>query len=223
MNAGPEWIEVRANDPAILESASWPKEKPTTEAPVHEGVLSVVVRPPNGETRARRLPSLYLGTAAIFADRELARVHQELSKCVDAITLSTSRPTYFIDPCEIGGRRGLYARDVHSRSAYRRRLMRQGMRFGDDRFPRFNDDGRFECDDWGEFDPSFVLMDLEPDDPQEIGTMSAGLMAFLLATHRFGRPSSEELSLLIAFCKRAEAVSASDPSTVAGHLDPRPQ
>jgi hypothetical protein len=190
---------------------------------MREGVLSVVVRPPSGATRARRLPSLYLGSAAIFADRELSSVRQELSKCVDAIASSSARPTYFIDPCEVGGRRGLYARDLYSRSAYRRRLMRQGVRFGDDRFPRFTESGKFECDDWGEFAPSFVVMGLEPDDPQEIGTMSAGLMAFVLATHRFGRPSSEELSLLIAFCRRVEAASASDPSTVVGHLDPRHQ
>jgi len=185
---------------------------------MREGVLSVVVRPPSRTTRSRRLPSLYLGTAAIFADRELSSVLHELSKCVAAIVSSSARPTYFIDPCEIGGRRGLYARDLYSRSAYRRRLVRQGVRFGDDRFPRFTERGTFECDDWGDFDPSFVVMDLEPDEPQG-GSMSAGLPAFVLATHRLGRLSSEELSRLIAFCKRVEVVSASDPSTVIGHLD----
>lgn len=190
---------------------------------MREGVISVVVRPPSGATRARRLPSLYLGGAAIFADRKISRVLQELSKCVDAITSSSARSTYFIDTCEIGARRGLYVRDLYSRSAYRRRLTRQGLRFGDDRFPRFTESGTFECDDWEEFDPSFVIMGMEPDDPQEIGTMSTALMAFALATHRFGRPTSEELSLLIAFCKRVEAVSASDPSTMVGHLDSRHQ
>jgi hypothetical protein len=190
---------------------------------MREGVLSVVVRPRSGATRARRLPLLYLDRAAIFADRELSIVRRELSKAVDAIASSIARPTYFIDPCEIGGRRGLYARDLYSRTAYRRRLMRQGARFGGDRYPRFTESGTFDCDDWGEFDPSFVIVDLDPDDPQEIGTMSAGLMAFVLATHRFGRPSSEELSRLVSLCRQVEVVSASDPSTVVGHLDPRHQ
>jgi hypothetical protein len=184
-------------------------------------VLSLVVSSPNGKARVRRLPSLHFGKAAIFADRDPVRVVEEVSKCIDAIISASSRPTYFMDPCEIGGRQGLYVRDLYSRSGYRARLKKKGARFSKDRFPRFADDGRFECDDWGKFDPSFVVTGFDPDDPQEIGTMPPGLMAFLLTTHRIGGLAKEELSRLIAFCRQVEAVSASDPSTVIGHLHSR--
>ena len=73
---------------------------------------------------------------------------------------------------------------------------------------------------WGD-DFTEVVMDLDPDDPQVIGTMPPGLMAFLLATHRIGGVTTEELSRLIALCRRVEAVSASDPSTLIGHLHSR--
>lgn len=181
----------------------------------HRGVLSVLVDDPR--KKRRRLPTLYLRTAPVFAARELGPVTERLSMIV--ATIASSTPTYLTHPVEANGKVGLYVRDIYNRSAFRRRLARLGMRFGDDPFARLTERGFFSSSDFGEFRPGFIILDeADPEEPKKIVTTRGALIPFHFAILRFGAIPPSELSTLTRALKNTPAISAGDANVLMAAL-----
>ena len=213
-----EQFEIRSNAPALLDSLAPRAEAGPSGAVQHEGALSLVV----GMTgqRTRRLPTLYLGSAPLFADRDQSVVLERMRMTVETVIESERRPAYVVQPCELGDRRGLYARDTFSRSPYRRRLARAGMLFTDDPYVKSSEDGSFVCDDWGRFSPTFMVLGYDHEDPAELEVTTGAILPITMIERRIGGITTSHLQSLISGLAGVAGYSAGDARVVATALQP---
>ena len=190
------------------------------DGPRFEGVFNVVTQPEaTGKRGARKLPTLFFGRAPVFVDRSVDKVATRLVRAVELATEAWRRPTYLLQPCVLDGRPGLYARDLLNRSAFRARLRRLGVEFTEDPFVTFTDTDRFNCRDWGDFEPSFVITPgYEPEDPDEIMESTDALLAFRLATFRMGAIEPQELKRLVRVCTGLDSASAKNAEAIVARL-----
>ena len=170
--------------------------------------------------RTRRLPTLYLGSAPLFADRDQSAVLERMRMTIETVIESERRPAYVVHPCELGDRRGLYARDTFSRSPYRRRLARAGMRFAEDPYVKSTADGRFVCDDWGKFSPTFMVLGYDHEDPAELEVTTGAILPITMIDHRIGGITTTHLQSLISGLAGVQGYSAGDAQVVATALEP---
>jgi hypothetical protein len=184
-------VEVRTTAPGSLQGLPLWADAPLVDRRF-EAVLTVVSGAP--EARGlRRLPTLYLGRAPLFADRDLSRVLDRLMHTIDTMKLSISTPVYALNACRVEGRYGLYGADVFNRSVRRRRLQRLGMDFAQDPYVRLTSRGTFECESWGEFAPGFVITSVSSSDPQYVLTTSSAWTLAIISNARFGGMTVSEL------------------------------
>jgi hypothetical protein len=108
------------------------------------------------------------------------------------------RAVYSGTACTFNGRTGIYARDQHNRSAFRRQLGRVGFEFSDDPFVLLDDSGTMSVRDWGAFSPEFAIGGVyEADQPDVVTTTPGGFLTFLLMAQRVGpRRGAPELVAL---------------------------
>lgn len=188
------------------------------DAPRQEGVLSLVVVVEGGSRGPRRLPSLYLGPGLIFADRDVGKVVDRLQQAVEMVVAGDERRTYVLHPCSLEGKHGLYGKDFFNRSGYRRRLIRTGMTFSRDPYPRFGGDGTFWCEEWGPFSPRFVILPAEGEEPSQVVEVGGALAALALASYRIGRMGPQELHDLARLSRSMRFLGAGDPEALAHAL-----
>lgn len=169
---------------------------PTDGQNRYEGVFSLVID--TSGQRHRRLPSLYLGTALLVAHRNVELVVGKLPYWVDIVRRAANEAVYLLHPIQIRDHRGLYARDFFIRSVYRRILVRSGAVFADSPFVTFAGDSRFVSEDWGSFEPEFVLLgDYDEDDPERIVLTSGGRVPFNVVHFRMGPVQPDEFSRFV--------------------------
>ena len=193
---------------------------PGRKATKLEGVLSLVVPEP-GTTRpakGRRLPTLYLGKAPIFAQRELSALERDLELTLQAILESRTQPIYWLQACRIDGHTCLYGGDGYNRSAYRRKLARLGMEFAEEPYVRLTERGTFSCSDWGELDPSVIILKVSGGKPKAIVETSGAILLGLLSQARLGALGATELSRLNRACSAVTGTSAGDAGALVEHI-----
>ena len=216
---GDEWVEVRSTAAGSLDSAPLAPRAPR-KATKHEGVLSLVVPEP-GTTRpakGRRFPTLYLGKAPIFAQRELPTLERDLELTLQAILESRTQPIYWLHACRIDGHACLYGGDTYNRSAYRRKLARSGMEFSSDPYVRLTERGTFACSDWGELSPGIVITKVSGGEPKEIMETSGAILLGLLSLARLGALGTAELSHLVRACAGVTGAAAGDAGALVEHI-----
>jgi hypothetical protein len=212
------WLGVRSTVARTIPD-DLPAGDAPADAPRQEGVFTLVPAPAERPARGPRpLNVLYMGPTPIHSDRALDTVQRYLVKIVEIALGSRARPTYHVRACEFGGRRGLYARDLHNRSAYRRRLQRAGMSFSESPVVHLEPDGSFLTDDWGPFHSDFVISGGAEEDGGLI-RIAGALLPFTLASYRFGPVEADELATLISACRGSEGMGADDPLAVIGSLE----
>lgn len=208
-------LEIRSNKLGLLERLDLPISAQADQGD-RPGAISLVIDDPS--KKVRRLPSLYLASALVFADRDVAKVLDRLSRTLEAIETASTRSVYAFHACRVGESIGLYGRDLYNRDPYRRKLRRQGVEFASDSHVVLEPDGRFTCEDWGTFVPSFLVLAESGATPEEVVTTGDAGLAFALAIFRFGSVSVDELQLLVRVSRALEAVSAIDPGALVEHL-----
>ncbi|HZJ03601.1 MAG TPA: hypothetical protein VFE20_08035 [Thermoleophilia bacterium] len=217
---GDEWVEIRSTAAGSLDSAPLELRAPGRKATKHEGVLSLVV-PESGTSRpakGRRLPTLYLGRAPIFAQRELSALERDLELTLQAILESRTQPIYWLQACRIDGHTCLYGGDAFNRSAYRRKLARLGMEFAEEPYVRLTERGTFSCSDWGELTPGIVITKASGGEPEEIMETSGAILLGLLSLARLGALGTAELSHLVRACAGVTGTAAGDAGALLEHI-----
>ncbi|MFN2589018.1 MAG: hypothetical protein ABR613_12995 [Actinomycetota bacterium] len=212
------WREVRATGRGFLAGVPGRAQPPDDGTYRHEGGFSLVTYTNGG--RVRKLPSLYVNTTQVYADRDVAVVRAQLDRAVQAFMTSAERATYMLTACEIGGRKGLYGTDFFNRSVYRRRLERLGMRFSREPFVSFHGDAAFEATDFEPFTPAFLTLPRRSDDPAEPWHLRGALLVHQLTFFRIADISPDELSSLVAVAGGLDAVGATEPEDLAAALAP---
>ena len=216
---GDEWVEIRSTVAGSLDSAPLAPRAPR-KATKHEGVLSLVVPEP-GTTRpakGRRFPTLYLGKAPIFAQRELPDLEKDLELTLQAILESRKRPIYWLQACRIEGHTCLYGGDTYNRSAYRRKLARSGMEFSCDPYVKLTERGTFACSDWGELAPGLVILKVSGGEPEEIVETSGAIFLGILSQARLGALETAELRHLVRATSGMTGTGAGDPGALVEHI-----
>lgn len=207
---------MRATEPGLLEGIDGVEEPPEDARLRNPGGLSFVTDTSGG--RVKKLPSFYVNTSQLYADRDGAKVRAKLDRTISAFSTTDSRGTYMMTACEIGGRKGLYGTDFFNRSAYRQKLKRLGMRFSDDPFVVLNPDGTFQSEDFEPFDASFVTMPRRSSMPPGVLTVEGGSLVYQLTYYRIADLDAAELSRLVALAGRIDALSATEPEDLAAAL-----
>jgi len=156
----------------------------------------------------------------LFADRDASVVLKRLRRTIENVIESERRPAYLVQPCQLGDRRGLYARDTFSRSPYRRNLARAGMRFTEDPYVKSLEDGSFVCDDWGKFSPTFMVLGYEHEDPAKLEVTTGAILPLTMIDRRIGGITTSHLQSLISGLAGVEGYSAGDAQVVATALQP---
>ena len=175
-----------------------------------------MVLPSDG--RVRRIPAFYLRGALVYAHRDVNLLFPRLHRTIEAIRDADEVSTYTVQACEIGGRRGLYARDMNGRSVFRRRLIREGLKFAADPFVKF-DRGAFYCRDWGVFAPTFMIAGFgDEHDESLVVAPPGGEVLFDVARARFGAIPPREFRVLAETLRGFEVVSSGDASALAAYL-----
>ena len=192
------------------------EQEPPAEAERHEAVFSLVVHP-QGERR-RRLPTLYVQSAPVFADRELAPVLESLHRTIDVVRHAQQRPTYALRACRLDGETGLYGADVYNRSALRRRLARTGMDFSDDPYIELGSDGRLRARDWGDIEPRFFILGVGTSDAGEVVEVSGAMALAFMSDSRFGALTAHELRALATIFSSVRGVGCRDAGPLVEHL-----
>lgn len=203
--------------PHALPKDRLPRAPLNNGVPRREGVLSLVVDRNRG--KVRRLPSLYLGTSQIFADRDVDRVIDRLVATAAAVVRGKEEPTFMLHACKFAGMLGLYGRDFFNRAVYRRKLQRLGMRFATDSLVRMTAQGSFECADWGEFTPRFVVLGMDAEDPTVVVRTRGAELLFRLASTSLGDVSPADLKRLLPVALSLPALSAARPEALVGALE----
>lgn len=200
----------------LLEGLEGSPARPDGDDVLHGGALSLVTDPGGG--RVKKLPSVYVNTSQLYADRDVKRVRSKLDRAVSAFTGGDPRGTYMLTACEIGGRKGLYGTDFFNRAAYRQKLRRLGMRFSDDPFVVLNADGTFESDDFEPFEPAFLTMPRRSDEPPGVVRTEGGFLVYQLTYYRIADLDPVELRRLVALASTIDALSATQPEDLAAAL-----
>ncbi|MBA2533281.1 MAG: hypothetical protein H0V23_14475 [Nocardioidaceae bacterium] len=183
-------------------------------------MLSLVVPEP-GTTRpakGRRFPTLYLGKAPIFAQRELPTLERDLELTLQAILESRKQPIYWLQACRIEGHTCLYGGDVFNRSAFRRKLARSGMEFSSDPYVRLTERGTFACSDWGELSPGLIILSVSGGEPDEIVEISGAILLGILSQARLGALGPAELRHLVRATASVTGTSALDANALVEHI-----
>jgi hypothetical protein len=192
---------------------------PPDDVSVIEGVFSVLAEVPVNGSRVRRLPSLYLSTNQLFADRHVELVQQHLVHAVETAIGADDQATYAVTVCEIGGIHGLYAKDMFNRSSFRRRMGRHGMRFAATPFMTVFDDGTVASDGWENFIPAFAIVAGDPDEgAQGVSAARGAQVSFFFARLRLGLPAPDELRALTQLFARIPVVLSGSPDGLATFL-----
>jgi hypothetical protein len=217
---GDEWVEVRSTAADGLNSSSLTARAPGRQATKHEGALSLVVPEPGTArpAKGRRLPTLYLGKAPIFAQRELSTLERDLELTLEAILESRKQPIYWLHACRIDGHTCLYGADVFNRSAYRRKLARLGMEFSADPVVRLTERGTFACSDWGELTPDVIILKVTGGEPAEIVETSGAILLGILSQARLGALGTAELRHLVRATAGVTSTSAGDAGALVEHI-----
>jgi hypothetical protein len=212
------WLEVRSTAPGVLEPLGYHVKKPPRGAETNERVFSVVVDEGDGKTRS--LPMLYHGPAQIFADRHMENLGLRLNQALEAIAaVQENEAIYMINACRIGERYGLYSRDLFNRASFRVHMSRLGVEFAEDPYVRLQPSGRFDCRDWGEFDPEFMVSGGPfPQDPEEVENRRGGLAPLMFGVLRMGRITASELKTLASFVRRSHVLSSQSPRALVEQL-----
>lgn len=124
---------------------------------------------------------------------------------------------YTLRACRVGDTYGVYGRDMFNRSAYRRRLERQGVRFSAEPVTGFRLDGNFEDKRWGPFRADFSLLEGGDEDGEPI-RIPGGLVSFTLASFRLGPIGSQELSALVRVTHSMISVGAAQPDAALEYV-----
>jgi hypothetical protein len=163
---------------------------------------------------------LYHGPAQIFADRHMENLGLRLNQALEAIAAAQEdEAIYMINACRIGERYGLYSRDLFNRASFRVHMSRLGVEFAEDPYVRLLPSGRFDCRDWGEFDPEFMVSGGPfPRDPEEVDNRRGGMTPFMFGVLRMGRITASELKHLAGFVRRAPVLSSQSPRAVVEQL-----
>lgn len=206
-------MEARSTVAGVLSGELFGEPAPGDER--FEGILSLVVGEPFDGVKP--LPKLHFGRREVFADRSLENVTQRLERIGRSIVQASERPTYMLQPCRYGDQMGLYAKDFFNRSKFRFELRREGFSFADDPFVRLAGDGMLECDDWGRYEPRFVIYNAgaNPPEPQ----ISRGRMVFILTTFKLGSPTPWDVIQLQNVTRSSIAVPGVDVGTVTKWVD----
>ncbi|MDQ3915861.1 MAG: hypothetical protein M3323_11135 [Actinomycetota bacterium] len=207
---------MRATEPGLLERVPGLPNPPEDGVHRHDGGFSLVTDPGGG--RVKKLPSLYVNTTQLYADRDVHAVRAQLDRAVDAFMSSAERPTYMLTACEIGGRKGLYGTDFFNRSVYRRKLERLGMRFSGEQFTVFDGEATFHAEGIGSFRPSFVTLPRRSDNPSEVWEIRGALLVHQLTFYRIADIAPTELSSLVSLAGGLDALGATEPEDLAAAL-----
>lgn len=176
---------------------------------VNEGAITLVVE--DQSKKKRRLPSLYVSTYQVFADRDVVKVLNRFLRTVDAIKDAVTAPIYAAHPVRIDGRAGLYGKDFFSRATFRRKLMRAGVDFSEDPYPRLLPDGTFEARDWGILAPTFIIMpNVDFEEPKRPVEVTGASLLFNLLGLRLGKAAPAELYLLRSLAENVHALGCGD-------------
>lgn len=183
----------------------------------HEGALSLVLEttPRKGK---RKLPSLYVSTYQVTADRDVARVLKRLVKTVSALRLATTDSVYAMHPIRLGDRFGLYGRDFFSRDVFRRKLMRHGVEFAEDPYVVLARDATFSCEDWGSFQPTFAVMSVDMEESEQVKIVEGASVLFNLLAMRVGFPTASDLSIMRKALTGVTAVGSDEASALVPFL-----
>jgi hypothetical protein len=211
------WLEVRCTHAGALEEMGCHVEEPPEGAERHDRVFSVVID--EGDGRTRTLPMLYHGPAQIHADRHLQNLGARLERALEAIAAAETDAVYMATACRIGGTYGLYTRDIFNRSSFRLHMSRLGVEFAEDPYVRLLPSGRFDCRDWGEFDPGFmVAAGPFPEEPEEVEDRRGGMAPFMFGVLRLGRITAPELVHLARFVRSAPVLASQSPRSIVEAL-----
>lgn len=168
----------------------------------------------------RRMPTVYLGPAPVYAERDVAMARNRLLWMVDTIVAARHEPVYTMTPCRLNGRVGLYARDLLNRSPDRMRLARRGFAFTEPPWVRLTARGTLRGAS-EEIDPSFLILRGEAGSGARAGTeedagvrVRPGLALFAMLTTRLWAPAPAELAALRRIAERVGAVRSADPETL---------
>ena len=177
--------------------------------------------PEPGTTRpakGRRLPTLYLGKAPIFAQRELSALERDLDLTLQAILESRRQPIYWLHACRIDGHTCLYGGEAYNRSAFRRKLARSGMEFSSEPFVRLTEGGKFASSDWGELTPGVVILQVSGGEPEDIVETSGAFLLGILSQARLGALGTAELHHLVRATAGVTGTSAGDANALVEHI-----
>ena len=159
--------------------------------------------------RVRNLPTLHFGPMPVFADRKLEAVHDALQEYVETALQASHRALYQVQACEIDGAVGLYARDSYNRSAYRRALTRNGVRFFGPPIIEFEAARGFIAGG-RDFRPTFALLGGAAEDGGLLEHKGA-IVPFSVAMFRLGVIGAAELTALVETTSQIRSVGADDP------------
>ena len=215
MLADGEWLEARSTVEGALEGPDFEGEPPS-DATRHEAVFSLVVHPP--ERRLRRLPTLYVRSAPVFAERELSPVLESLRQIIEVVRSARERPTYALRACRLDGEPGLYGADVYNRSAFRARLARLGMDFSEDPYVELGPNHRLQVEDWGDFEPRFFIIGVGTSAGETVVEMSGAMALVLMSNSRFGELTPPELRDLAGIFSSIRGVGCRDAAVLIEHL-----
>lgn len=216
IGAGDEWLELRCTRRGVLKRAPAAERHTSPDAVRRAGVFSLVFE--ERSAIIRRLPSVYLGRFQIYSDREPDRVVQQTGRLVETVLGAYKRSTYALRPCEVGGRPGLYARDLNNRSAYRLKLERLSVTFASDPWVTLSGEGAFLSRSWGPVDPTFVILGTGGGIGDQVVTARGAWLITLMTTYRLGQISAPELRRLARALHGVEGIGAADPAAVIAAL-----
>jgi hypothetical protein len=207
------WLQVRCTAPGVLESLGYDAAEPPPGSEAHDRIFSIVIDEGGGRTRT--LPMLYHGPAQIYADRRLENLGLRLDRALEAIAAAETEAVYMATACRIGDTYGIYMRDLFNRASFRLHMARLGVEFAHDPYTKLVPSGRFECRDWGEFDPEFLVSGGPfPRDPEEVEVKRGAMAPFMFGVFRLGRITPPELVHLGRFVRNARVLASQSPHAV---------
>lgn len=170
----------------------------------------------------RRLATLYWNAAPLFASRETRAVVTMLNDVLALSSRARYARIYWLNPCEIDGRKGIYVRDLFNRSPYRMRLQRHGVRFSATPWVEFEDSDVFRSREWDVFRPEFAIVNAySDDDPSLVVAPPDAMTVFQLLSRRVGDISLGELKEMPKIVSNLSVVGSGDPGAVVGDLRER--
>lgn len=217
MQVNGEWLEVRSTAPGVLDPLGYRLPQPADDAKQWPRQFSFVID--GSDSRTRALPMLHHGRANVFADRRVENLGARVNRALEALATRDEVATFQATACRLGDAYGLYARDLFNRSSFRIYMRRLGVEFSDDPYIELTSTGRLKCNDWGEFDPEFVVGGGPyPKEEEEVEERRGGLTPFMLGVLKFGPMKPDELALLTRIIRAAPVLVSRSPSSIVDTL-----